>query len=134
MIQQHLEQLEAEICQIVEQSREGQILMSIPDIGPLSLRPLATLPIFRVLLSSSRIWGGHLPEISPEPLSIEVVLHRVGQDRQSRLCTSLFGMQSNRRTASSLSCTSDWFPSNASTTMLREDTLARSSGGSLDRW
>ena len=40
LIQQHLEQLEAEICQIVEQSREGQILMSIPGIGPLSAATL----------------------------------------------------------------------------------------------
>ncbi len=34
LIQQHLEQLEAEISQIVEHSREGQILTSIPGIGP----------------------------------------------------------------------------------------------------
>jgi transposase len=40
LIQHHLEQLEAEICQIVEQSREGQILMSIPGIGPLSAATL----------------------------------------------------------------------------------------------
>jgi transposase len=40
LIQHHLEQLEVEICQIVEQSREGQILMSIPGIGPLSAATL----------------------------------------------------------------------------------------------
>jgi hypothetical protein len=31
-----LEQLEAEICQVVEHCREGQILTSIPPIGPIS--------------------------------------------------------------------------------------------------
>jgi hypothetical protein len=31
----HLEQLETEICQIVEQSREGRILLSIPPVGAL---------------------------------------------------------------------------------------------------
>jgi len=35
LIQDHLEQLESEIGQIVEQSREGQILTSIPPIGPI---------------------------------------------------------------------------------------------------
>ena len=40
LIQHHLEQLEEEICQIVEQSREGRILMSIPGIGPLSAATL----------------------------------------------------------------------------------------------
>ena len=40
LIQEHLEQLEAEICQIVEHSREGQILTSIPGIGSI---PAATL-------------------------------------------------------------------------------------------
>jgi transposase len=34
LIQQHLEQLEAELTQIVEHSREGKILTSIPGIGP----------------------------------------------------------------------------------------------------
>ena len=36
LLQDHLEQLAGEISQIVEQSREGQILTSIPPIGPLS--------------------------------------------------------------------------------------------------
>lgn len=35
LLQNHLERLEEEICQIVEQSREGQILTSIPPISPL---------------------------------------------------------------------------------------------------
>lgn len=35
LLQDHLEQLEEEIGQIVEQSREGQILTSIPPISPL---------------------------------------------------------------------------------------------------
>lgn len=35
LIADHLEQLDAEICRVVEQSREGQILTSIPPIGPL---------------------------------------------------------------------------------------------------
>lgn len=34
LIQQHLEQLEVEIIQIVEHAREGTILTSIPGIGP----------------------------------------------------------------------------------------------------
>ena len=34
LIQRHLERLEAEISQIVEHSREGKILTSIPGIGP----------------------------------------------------------------------------------------------------
>lgn len=34
LLQRHLEQLEAEIGQIARQSREGQILTSIPGIGP----------------------------------------------------------------------------------------------------
>jgi transposase len=34
LIQQHLEQLEAELTHIVEHSREGKILTSIPGIGP----------------------------------------------------------------------------------------------------
>jgi transposase len=36
LIQNHLERLEAEICQIVEQCREGKILLSIPPISPLA--------------------------------------------------------------------------------------------------
>ena len=36
LLQDHLEQLAGEIGQIIEQSREGQILTSIPPIGPLS--------------------------------------------------------------------------------------------------
>jgi hypothetical protein len=35
MISQHLQALEAEMMQIVEHAREGQILTSIPGIGPL---------------------------------------------------------------------------------------------------
>jgi transposase len=36
LLEDHLERLEGEICQIVEQSREGKILLSIPPIGPLA--------------------------------------------------------------------------------------------------
>jgi transposase len=36
LIQNHLERLEGEICQIVEQCREGKILLSIPPISPLA--------------------------------------------------------------------------------------------------
>jgi transposase len=36
LIQEHLERLEGEICQIVEQCREGKILLSIPPISPLA--------------------------------------------------------------------------------------------------
>jgi hypothetical protein len=36
LIQDHLERLEGEICQIVEQCREGKILLSIPPISPLA--------------------------------------------------------------------------------------------------
>jgi transposase len=36
LIQDHLERLEGEICQIVEQCREGKILLSIPPITPLA--------------------------------------------------------------------------------------------------
>jgi transposase len=36
LIQDHLAQLEEEICQIVEQCREGKILLSIPPISPLA--------------------------------------------------------------------------------------------------
>lgn len=35
LIQEHLEQLDEEVCQIATQSREGQILTSIPPISPL---------------------------------------------------------------------------------------------------
>src|SRR5207237_643433 len=35
LIQEHLERLENEIGLLVEQSREGQILTSIPPIGPI---------------------------------------------------------------------------------------------------
>jgi transposase len=40
LIQEHLEQLEEEVCQIITQSREGQILTSIPPIGPLDAATL----------------------------------------------------------------------------------------------
>ncbi len=40
LLQDHLEQLEGEICQIVEQCREGKILLSIP---PISLLAAATI-------------------------------------------------------------------------------------------
>jgi transposase len=40
LIQEHLEQLDEEMCQIVVQSREGQILTSIPPIGPLDAATL----------------------------------------------------------------------------------------------
>ncbi|GHO56169.1 IS110 family transposase [Ktedonobacter robiniae] len=40
LIQEHLERLEGEVCQIVTQSREGQILTSIPPIGPLDAATL----------------------------------------------------------------------------------------------
>lgn len=36
LLQDHLERLEAEICQIVEQCREGKILLSLPPIYPLA--------------------------------------------------------------------------------------------------
>jgi transposase len=36
LIQDHLERLEGEICQIVEQCREGKILLSIPPMSPLA--------------------------------------------------------------------------------------------------
>ena len=36
LIQDHLERLEGEICQIVEQCREGNILLSIPPVSPLA--------------------------------------------------------------------------------------------------
>jgi transposase len=36
LIQDHLAQLEEEICQIVEQCREGKILLSIPPMSPLA--------------------------------------------------------------------------------------------------
>jgi transposase len=36
LIQQHLEQLETEICTVVEHCREGKILTSIPGIGPIA--------------------------------------------------------------------------------------------------
>src|SRR5258708_19961803 len=35
LIQEHLEQLDEEVCQIATQSREGHILTSIPPISPL---------------------------------------------------------------------------------------------------
>ena len=40
LIEKHLEKLEAEMSQIVQNSREGQILLSIPGIGPI---PAATI-------------------------------------------------------------------------------------------
>ncbi len=40
LIQTHLERLEGEICQIVEQCREGKILLSIPPISPLAAATL----------------------------------------------------------------------------------------------
>jgi transposase len=40
LIQNHLERLEGEIYQIVEQCREGKILLSIPPIGPLAAATL----------------------------------------------------------------------------------------------
>jgi transposase len=40
LIQEHLEQLDEEVCQIVTQSREGQILISIPPIGSLDAATL----------------------------------------------------------------------------------------------
>jgi transposase len=40
LIQEHLEQLDEEVCQIVTQSREGQILTSIPPIGSLDAATL----------------------------------------------------------------------------------------------
>src|SRR5712692_8381349 len=40
LIQTHLERLEGEICQIVEHSREGKILLSIPPISPLAAATL----------------------------------------------------------------------------------------------
>ncbi len=36
LLQEHITVLETEICQITEQSREGQILISIPGFGPLA--------------------------------------------------------------------------------------------------
>ncbi len=36
LIQEHLQRLEEEICQIVEHCREGKILLSIPPISPLA--------------------------------------------------------------------------------------------------
>lgn len=42
LIEDHLEQLEEEICQIVEQCREGKILLSIPPIHPLAAATILT--------------------------------------------------------------------------------------------
>ncbi len=35
LLQYHLEELEAEMMQIIEISREGQVLLSIPGLGPI---------------------------------------------------------------------------------------------------
>jgi transposase len=35
LLQEHMERLDIEVAQIVEHSREGQILLSIPPIGPM---------------------------------------------------------------------------------------------------
>lgn len=43
LIQRHLEQLEAEMTQVVEHCREGQILLSIPGIGPLQAATIIAL-------------------------------------------------------------------------------------------
>ena len=40
LIQKHLEQLETEMIQVVERSREGKILMSIPGVGSLAAATL----------------------------------------------------------------------------------------------
>ena len=40
LLQSHMEQLEGAICQIVEQCREGKILLSIPPISPLAAATL----------------------------------------------------------------------------------------------
>lgn len=36
LLEEHLAELEAQIIQVVEQSREGKILTSIPGIGPMA--------------------------------------------------------------------------------------------------
>lgn len=43
LLQRHLEQLEAEITQVVEHCREGQILLSIPGIGPFHAATIVAL-------------------------------------------------------------------------------------------
>lgn len=43
LIQRHLQQLEAEMTQVVEHCREGQILLSFPGVGPLQAATLLAL-------------------------------------------------------------------------------------------
>jgi transposase len=55
LLEEHLTELETEMIQVIEQSREGMILTSIPGIGPMAAatrsQSLAILPILSVLLS-----------------------------------------------------------------------------------
>jgi len=63
LIQEHLERLDVEICQIVEHSREGQILLSIPPVSPLFaatiLATIGHIANFSSAGHSSRILDGH---------------------------------------------------------------------------
>jgi transposase len=40
LLQEHLQELDAEIGHIVERSREGRILLSIPPMGPIQAATL----------------------------------------------------------------------------------------------
>lgn len=74
LIQQHLEQLEAEMTQIVEQSREGQILTSIPGIG--SVPAAAIIAIIGNIANFSRAsqlksYFGWAPTVSQSGHSLD---------------------------------------------------------------
>jgi len=43
LLQQHVEALDAEIAQIIAHSREGQIVTSIPGIGPIQAATILTM-------------------------------------------------------------------------------------------
>jgi transposase len=66
LLQNHLERLEGEIAQIVEQSREGQILTSLPPISPLYaasiIATIGSIGNFEDAAHLKSYLAGHQPE------------------------------------------------------------------------
>jgi hypothetical protein len=122
----HLEALEAEMMQMVEHAREGQMLTSIPGIGPLQAAILMALigNIANVERPGQlKSYGGF--RLSPNrarrwiALGFRHAKHACSNQRSLWQCGERFAWMVNGPGGMSV-----WFPSHAATTRRNEPLLA----------
>jgi len=114
LLEEHQKQIEAEVIQIIESSREGKILTSLPGIGPMAAAVLiATIGNFDrpAQLKSYFGWARH-PSLNRGVASIGLASHLVACARPNKPCILWFGEQFNGIRSSKKS-TSGYFHVNA---------------------